>query len=243
MLAGMRTSARSDFDPGSRSRLTRHDLGRFAGGSLFDKVARVVCAAECLPRKELYEAWEVARRVRRRMRGGRVVELACGHGLVSSLMLILDDTSPDARGVDRALPPSAERLGRALEAEWPRLSGRVSITRGTIEETTAEPSDLLVAVHACGPLTDRVLDIAIAARARVAFMACCHDAERADTGSLGGWLTPALAIDVTRVARLRQHGYSVHTQRVPEAITPENRLVIATPDSRVTAREGGNAGT
>ena len=68
------------FDLSSRSRLTRRDLPRFTGETLFDRVARVVCEAECLPRKELYEAWEVARRVRRRMRGGRVVDLACGHG-------------------------------------------------------------------------------------------------------------------------------------------------------------------
>ena len=54
------------FDPGSRSRLTPRDLPRFEGATLFDRVARAVCRASCLPRKELYESWEVARRVRRR---------------------------------------------------------------------------------------------------------------------------------------------------------------------------------
>jgi hypothetical protein len=77
------------FHPGNRTRLSPRDLGRFPGDSLFDRVARVVCAADCLPRKELYEAWEVARRVRRRLRGGRVLDLECGHGLsVGHLMCI-----------------------------------------------------------------------------------------------------------------------------------------------------------
>ena len=58
------------FKPSSRGRLTARDLDRFPGATLFDRVARAVCQAGCLPRKELYEAWEVARRVRRLFRGG-----------------------------------------------------------------------------------------------------------------------------------------------------------------------------
>jgi hypothetical protein len=44
-----------------------------------------------------------------------------------------------------------------------------------------------------------------------------------------GWLDPDLAIDVTRAARLRSHGYSVHTQHLPEAITAKNRLLLGEP--------------
>src|SRR5687768_5896673 len=95
------------FDRSSRSRLTPRYLGRFPSDTLFDRIARVVCHADCLPRKELYEAWEVARRVRRRFRGGRVVDLACGHALVAHLMLILDDTSERDLAIDVRIPDSA----------------------------------------------------------------------------------------------------------------------------------------
>ena len=71
-------------------------------------MARAVCEAGCLPRKELFESWEVARRVRRRIRGRRVVELAAGHALVSHLLLLLDDTSVSALAVDAKPVPSAE---------------------------------------------------------------------------------------------------------------------------------------
>jgi len=77
---------------------------RFCGTTLFDRVARAVCEAGYLPRKELYEAWEVARRVRRGLRGGRVVDLGADHGLLAHLMLILDDTSPHAFAVDLKVP-------------------------------------------------------------------------------------------------------------------------------------------
>ena len=56
---------------------------------------------------------------------------------------------------------------------------------------------------------------------------CCHDKTKGDQGGVGGWLDTALAIDVTRAARLRASGYSVRTQRIPETITPKNRLLLA----------------
>src|SRR5882672_6939754 len=98
----------------SRARLRPGAAGQFTGDSLFEKVARSLCGAGCLPRKELYESWEMARRVRRRFRGGRVVDLACGHTLLAHLMLLLDDTSPSAMAVDRRLPKSAAHLSDAM---------------------------------------------------------------------------------------------------------------------------------
>ena len=71
----------------SRNRLNERLLPLFPGDALFDRIARAVCRAGCLPRKELYEAWEVARRVHRRFRGGRVVDLASGHGLLAQILL------------------------------------------------------------------------------------------------------------------------------------------------------------
>src|SRR5690348_11868094 len=115
------------FAPGKKQRLTPHDLPRFSGETLFAKVGRAMCAAGCLPRKELYEAWEVARRVRRRYRGGRVVDLACGHALVAHLLLLLDDTSPSALAVDVRVPDSAARVSAELARVWPRLAGRIEL--------------------------------------------------------------------------------------------------------------------
>src|SRR5438477_6550618 len=117
--------SQSKFSPASRARLTPRDLERFPGGTLFDRIGRAVCGAGCLPRKELYEAWEMARRVRRLFRGGRVVDLGAGHGLLAQVMLLLGDMSPEALVVDTALAPSSAKIHGALVRSWPRLSGRV----------------------------------------------------------------------------------------------------------------------
>jgi hypothetical protein len=218
------------FDHGSRSLLSERDLPRFAGETLFDKLARVVCEAACLPRKELYESWEVARRVRRRFRGGRVVDLACGHGLTGWIMLILDASSEHALGIDRRLPESARRLQRALAQAWPALAPRVTLRECDLADEPLDACDVVLATHACGALTDLVLARAAAARARVAVLPCCHDVRASSQAGLSGWLAPALAVDVARASQLDHAGYRIHTQTIPKAITPQNRLLLGTPN-------------
>lgn len=217
------------FDAGSKSRLTEHDLPRFSGDTLFDRIATAVCRAGCLPRKELYEAWEVARRTRRLFRGGRVVDLAGGHGLLAAIMILLDDSSPGAIVVDTAIPESAAKLAEVLGDTWPRLSGRINFEQQPLEIVDLDANDVVVSSHACGILTDLVIDRAILARARVAVLPCCHNLDQSNADDLEGWLDGALAMDVRRAERLRANGYRVWTQTIPEAITPKNRLLIGKP--------------
>ena len=217
------------FSPGARSRLTAHDLARFPGDTLFDRIGRVVCRVGRLPRKELYEAWEVARRVRRWCRGGRVLDVAGGHGLLAHVMLLLDDASPQALVIDPAPPPSAAALHDAFVIEWPRLQGRVARIAEDISHVTLEATDLVVSSHACGALTDRILDAAVAASARVGVLPCCHDLARCDAGPLAGWLDGPMAIDAMRAMSLASRGYRTRTQLIPRAITPKNRLLIGIP--------------
>jgi len=219
------------FAPSSRGRLTDRDLDRFPETTLFGRLARAVCHAGCLPRKELFESWEMARRVRRLFRGGRVVDLGAGHGLLAHLMLLLDDSSADAIVVDPAPALSGAALHQALVEEWPRLRDRVTVRAEDLQRVRLEPTDLLVSSHACGALTDRILDAAIAVNAPVAALPCCHDLAQCDAGPLGGWLDGPMAVDAMRAVRLASHGYRVRTQTIPRAITPKNRLLIGTPRS------------
>jgi hypothetical protein len=217
----------------SKSRLTEKQLSEFPGETLFDRIARAACSAGTLPAKELFEAWEFARRVRRRFRGGRVVDCAGGHGLLAQIMLLLDDSSPKAVVVDRRIPKNAGKLTRAVTAAWPRLGQRVRFVDTPLQTFRILPGDLVVAIHACGSLTDTVLDRAVGAGARVAVLPCCHDPQRSPTGGLTGWIDGALAVDVTRAARLRQAGYQVITRVIPQEITPMNRLLMGAPAGAV----------
>ena len=217
------------FSPSSRSRLTRVDLDRFPGNTLFDRLGRALCQAGCLPRKELDQSWEVARRTRRLFRGGRIVDVGGGHGLLAQTMLLLDDTSPAVVVADTAIPASAHAVHEVLVAAWPRLAGRVTFDERGIDDVVLARGDVLVSCHACGALTDRAIACAVKARARVAVLPCCHDEGTCDAGPLRGWLDLAEAIDVVRAMRLADRDYRVWTQTIPPAITPKNRLLLGAP--------------
>src|SRR5262245_47150167 len=106
--------------------------------------------ARCLPRKELYESWEVARRTRRILRGGRIVDLGGGHGLLAHVMLLLDDSSPSALVVDPSIPASSFTLHAALASAWPRVADRIAFVNASIDDVMLTADDLVVSSHACG---------------------------------------------------------------------------------------------
>lgn len=144
-------------------------------------------------------------------------------------MLLLDDSSPEALVVDRTLPPSSSTLARAIATEWPRLAGRVTFSEMPLEQVSLRKDDVVLSIHACGMLTDSIIDLAVTANARVAVVPCCHALDRSETGALTGWLNGALAVDVMRATKLRALGWQVWTQTIPEEITPHNRLLMARP--------------
>jgi hypothetical protein len=219
----------TDMKKSSKNRLTIHQQALFPKDTLFDKIARAVCRSQTLPRKELYEAWEVAKRIRRHFRGGRIVDLACGHGLVSHILLLLDDSSPNALAVDTQIPENATVLSQNLIERWPRLKDRIFFKQMPLEQVDLSPRDIVVSVHACGTLTDTVIEKAVAARAKLAVLPCCHDLDRCDTGGLNGWMNGPLAVDAVRAFKLAGQGYSVMTKKIPGEITPKNRLLMAYP--------------
>ena len=216
-------------DQGTKKRLRPGAQRHYPTNSAFDRIARVVCRTGCIPRKELYESWEIAKRVRRHLRGSRIVDLACGHGLLAYMLAVIIPSVDEVLAVDRRLPSSAMRLGSAMEEEWPELAQRVTRRQADLRDSPVRRDDIVTCAHGCGSLTDHVLDLAVAARAHVAVLPCCSDHSRLDGGGLDGWLGADLAIDVVRALRLRDEGYKVWTQHIPEDITPKNRLLMGRP--------------
>jgi hypothetical protein len=145
-------------------------------------------------------------------------------------MLLLDDTSPVAIAVDPQIPASAGKLAAEIVAAWPRLAGRVIFDERPLAAVTIAEHDVVVSAHACGTLTDDVLGAAIAARARVAVLPCCHEVARSP---LDGWIDGPLAVDIARAHRLVQAGYAVHTQTIDPTITPKHRLLIGLPVNKI----------
>ena len=128
------------------------------------------------------ETWEAALVITRahahRLRGprARVMDLAGGHGLLALAILVLNPECPSAVVVDKRKPDSHERLCDVFVRQWPRLRGRVRFVEASVEQATPSPDTLLVSVHACGGLTDLILELAVGGGAPVAVVPCCHRA-------------------------------------------------------------------
>lgn len=237
---------------------------------LFDDFARVVCKANAIPRKELFEAWAMALYVHNHfssVHSRRIADLACGHGLLSWALMYLDDqcrqrepamtgqeTSPSSSAVARSaicvdvkMPIAVEKIENAMREEFPDFDGRWDYVEGAMECIVSSPSTLVVGIHCCAGLSDKVIDLAVAANAPLALVPCCHTRKcwpKEQKKNLNALLeekgvTLAEFIDDMRVERLKAAGYTVVEERIPEIITPKNRIILATPPPKDEIQDAG----
>ena len=196
---------------------------------LYDRLARALCDRRAVSVKELLESAEFHTRTRKRLRGRVVADLCCGHGLTGALFA-LEKQVERVLLLDRRRPDSFATIVDALCEVAPEASAKLTWVEASVEDAAAHLPEgaHVLGVHACGPMTDRVLDAALARRARaIAVMPCCYgracpDAPPALREALGA----DVACDVHRSYRLEQEGYRVHWARIPAAITPMHRVVI-----------------
>ena len=89
---------------------------------------------------------------------------------------------------------------------------------------------LVLSVHACGALTDRVIDQATRERNPFAVVPCCHEKHQIPIDGIG-YFDLADAVDVIRMYRAQECGYRVVARRLPKSVTEKNRILIGVPRS------------
>lgn len=174
---------------------------------------------------------EIARVGRRRL----VVDAAAGKATVGL-------AAAEVVGVGKLIvlerDPARAAAARAAAA---RVASPVEVREGDVADAALWPKepDLVVALHACGPASDAILERAVAARARHILLApCCYSsavtfapaatalAKRlgADEGEVCRRVVEAL-VDVERTLRLEAAGYvTVVAPFVAPTVTPHHLL-------------------
>jgi hypothetical protein len=216
---------------GSRNKLSPSHARHYPGDGLLDVLGRAICAVDCLPRKELHEAWEMATRIRTWLASvptGRVVDLCAGYGLLAQVLLLLDTTMRStALAVDIRLPKNHVLVHDAVIATFPNLAGRVTFQRARLEDVALGVGDVVISAHACGALSDAVLSRAAAVGARVALLPCCHRTRRRP--DLVDGSDPSARIDEERAMWLVERGYDVIVHAIPANVSAKNRLLLGRP--------------
>jgi hypothetical protein len=212
--------------------------------SLFDELAIVACETGAVPRKELLETFCAATFIHAKFPSvRRIADLAAGHGLLSWFLLALDP-SRTAICVDKRIPASAEKISLAMLKRFPQLESQWSYVQADLSVVEAHSSTLLTSVHACGSLTDFLIDIAIPARAPLAVVPCCHTVyahkgykPHVLSGMDGDTVAALVAhkdptttigdiVDEIRCVTLEKAGYQMEEAMLPEVFTKRNRLLL-----------------
>ena len=173
-----------------------------------------------------------------------------------------DSQSYSAVCIDERMPQSAETLQEAMEAQWPQFcvpkknsnSSCWDYVQARLECVEPDASTLLVGVHCCAKLSDRIIELAIQGKCPLALVPCCHSQKCLTKEQLAEYhqeisdsTTPFHSsssqqqqtsltdfIDAQRVQRLRQAGFHVAEHSIPPVFTPKNRILLATPPSSQT---------
>ncbi len=205
-----------------------------------DQVIRCLARPRSIRVKELIESLEVYACVRRRLKGRKVVDLCCGHGLTGLLFAVFDRQVEQVILVDRHQTKLAKLVRESIFEAFPEVAPRVTTLQTTLARLPEVTDDqtALIAVHACGSRTDRCLELAIKTRCPVALVPCCYTGTGQDApAALREALGVPVATDVGRTYRLTQAGFTVEWDSIPEAITPMNRVILARPNPSPTLKD------
>eukprot|EP00970_Alexandrium_tamarense_P004969 scaffold808_cov196-Alexandrium_tamarense.AAC.106 len=169
-------------------------------------------------------------------------DFCCGHGLTGQLFVACNPpgkTASHVRAVlvDQFQPQSHAVLRDIISEVCPWVSEEsVIFVSSPLEDYASTAVDsrdndasIVISTHACGSLTDGVIQIAIDSQAvALACMPCCYTGT-ADGAPFGvkRMLGVGLAADVRRSFILQSHAYHVDFATIPKAITPMNRLIVA----------------
>ncbi len=225
----------------AKSKLVAKDDGRVDAARVSEVFARLFIGVDgvSLRREDVQKVAELTgliALVGRVRAGGVLVDAAAGKGSVALV-------AAEVLGIERVCVIERNPAHVALvRAAATRMTTRAEVTvhEADVDDAGAWPDrpDLVVALHACGPASDRVLDAAVRVRARRLLLVPCCYAEAVPFASRAAEIAASMGIprhaevrrraivsliDAERTLRLEAAGYeTVVSSFVAPTVTPHN---------------------
>ena len=155
-----------------------------------------------------------------------LIDYCCGDGALGALFdnhpLVQEIQFIDIRRV------------RVFKRKTSALNKPFHLVLEGLETHSLPANSLVVAVHACGVLTDRVIEKAVLTRNPFAVMPCCY---RNRMSSLKPSSNHSLPVsysrkdyyDALRMEYAKERGYRTEMRAIDRRITPMNQVIIGAP--------------
>lgn len=216
-----------------RDKLRKSDTRWFPGELLSSVFARALCEQRAIPFKEVLESFEFYACVRPQIRKSTALaDLCCGHGLAGILFAMFERNVEHVTLLDKYRPASFDAVLAAAISIAPWVEEKVRFVASPLSQTQSHlaPRTAILAIHACGEMTDQSIEHAISLGGPVALLPCCRDHSAHDSPPvLKQVLGADVAIDIDRTYRLHAAGYHVRWDQIPPPITPMHRVLIGSP--------------
>jgi len=177
-----------------------------------------------------------------------VYDICSGHGLTGMLFAACNPPRQDrivkTYLVDIVQPPSHQVLKELIAEVCPWVNDNVQFLTSDLDsfdpmtmsntdtdtnKNTQDVCSIVIATHACGTLTDKVLEQAVKMECcAIAAMPCCYTGT--DKGVPYGIKRAhgvAWAADIKRTYFLDSHNFHTDYSTIPLEITPLNRIIVA----------------
>lgn len=183
-------------------------------------------------RKEFYESLFAIDRLEPELSRARIIyEIGAGHGMFGIFAALVFPNIERVYALDRIIPPSRDGILERLAVDHPWLKTKARVIEAPLGDVLPPRDALLVGIHACGTLTDRLAEMARRVHAPFAVVPCCEERTQLPKELRGSVPSEAIAdsVNALRLERWRSWGYALEERALPARVTGRNRIFVAAP--------------
>jgi len=167
---------------------------------------------------------------------GHVVDLCAGNGL-GAFTFQYNGLAKKSLMSDVRKPPRFNRLSGLFRKYGLSYEYHIKdIHSEDFQLGDLRNDGLIISIHACAELADRVIDIGLNSNVPFAVMPCCHrstgkkyDLQRPPDPRLLRYEDPADYFDLVRRTHIEESGWTCYWREVPQEITKKNHVLIGFP--------------
>jgi len=159
----------------------------------------------------------------------KIAEFCCGNGELSALI----DRNHELEKIDLVDIIEVNKLPKNLKL----IKSDFELHLDGVDSFKPEVNTLIISVHPCGELTDKIINIAIESRNSFAIMPCCYNSRMKKYDLLNPpspkklhYLSEKEYYDTFRIQYAKEKGFNVIKCQINPKITPMNNVLIGIPN-------------